>query len=65
MVVVPEPKNVDKICIANNMEKDEMDAMSYVDKVEKQMEEIKAELHKQLVTAIKASKEVKAFEKPH
>jgi len=35
MVVVPEPKNVDKICIANNMEKDEMDAMSYVDKVEK------------------------------
>jgi len=39
--------------------------MTFVDKVNTYVDDIKAELHTQLVSAIKASKDVKAFEKPH
>jgi len=39
--------------------------MSFAAKVSTYIEDIKAELHAQLVPAIKADKKVKPFEKPH
>lgn len=34
MIVVPEIKNVDKICVAQKMDEGKMSSMSYIEKVE-------------------------------
>lgn len=65
MVIVPEFKNVDKVCVAKGLTEEEIAKKSFVEKVNEFAEDIKVELHKQLSAAILASKEVKAFEKPH
>jgi len=66
MVVIPEFKNVDKLCIKKgHFTEENKNDMTYAQKVSAYIEDIKSELHDQIVPAIKASKEVKAFEKPH
>lgn len=66
MVVIPEFKNVDKLCIKKgHYTEDTKGTLTFAQKVDKYIDDIKAELHAQLVPAIKASTEVKAFEKPH
>lgn len=66
MVVIPEFKNVDKLLIKLGLITDETkDEMTYAQKVSTYVDQIKAEFHAQLVPAIKGSKDIKAFEKPH
>lgn len=65
MVVVPEPKNVDKLLIAKGCYTDEQkDNFTLAQKIENHKELIKEEVKDQIKAVLKGST-LKPFEKPH